>query len=156
MPERLSQAERKFCTFTLDRFYFGIEVARVQEVIRHQDMTRVPLAVSHIRGLINLRGQIVTAIDLRRRLQLPERTGDTLPMNVVVRSDDGAISFLVDEIDEVVEVDQAVFEPPPHNVAKVARELIRGIYKFPNRLMLVLDVDAVLTSSPVALTTTAP
>lgn len=150
MPEpRTKVTDRKFCTFTLDRYYFGIEVARVQEVIRHQDMTRVPLASQHIRGLINLRGQIVTAIDLRRRLQLPERSGDALPMNVVVRAEDGAVSLLVDEIDEVVEVDPNSFESTPHNLTAGARELIAGVFKFPSRLMLVLDVDAVL-SAPTA------
>ena len=76
----------------------------MQEVIRHQAMTRVPLAPKLIGGLINLRGQIVTAIDLRLRLGLPERRPGQLPMNVVVRSEDGAVSLLVDEIGDVLEV----------------------------------------------------
>ena len=94
--------ERQYCTFYLDGHYFGVDVLKVQEVIRYQEMTRVPLAPPVVRGLINLRGQIVTAIDLRRRLDLPDRPADQLPVNVVVQTDDGAVSLLVDEIGDVL------------------------------------------------------
>ncbi len=132
---------RQFCTFFLDGLYFGIDVQKVQEVIRYQDMTRVPLASRVVRGLINLRGQIVTAIDLRRRLQLTERPGDRLPMNVVVRSDDGAMSLLVDEIGDVVEAQEDAFERPPETLNGVARDLIQGAYKLKDRLLLMLDTE---------------
>ena len=72
--------ERQYCTFYLDGHYFGIDVRKVQEVIRYQEMTRVPLAHPVVRGLINLRGQIVTAIDLRRRLELRDRPPGRLPV----------------------------------------------------------------------------
>jgi purine-binding chemotaxis protein CheW len=132
---------RQYCTFFLDGLYFGVEVQKVQEVIRYQEMTRVPLAPRVVRGLINLRGQIVTAIDLRRRLELTERPSDRLPMNVVVRGDDGAMSLLVDEIGDVVEVEQETFERPPETLSGVARELIRGAYKLKDRLLLLLDTE---------------
>lgn len=131
----------KFCTFTLDGLLFGVEVLKVQEVIRYLAMTRVPLAPSVVRGLINLRGQIVTAIDLRRRLELPERPADQSPMNVVIRTDDEAVSLLVDEIGEVREVDEESFEQPPETLKGVARELIRGAYKLKDQLLLVLDTE---------------
>jgi len=131
-------AEQQFCTFYLDGLFFGVEVEKVQEVIRHQTMTRVPLAPKLIGGLINLRGQIVTAIDLRLRLGLPERGDQALPMNVVVRSDDGAVSLLVDEIGDVVEVSEEAFELPPDTLQGEARELVRGVYKLPRRLLHVL------------------
>ena len=131
-------AEQQFCTFFLDGLLFGIEVEKVQEVIRHQTMTRVPLAPPLIGGLINLRGQIVTAIDLRLRLGLPERRRDELPMNVVARSEEGAVSLLVDEIGDVLEVQEQQFEDVPQTMRQ-ARELIRGVYKLPDRLLLVLD-----------------
>jgi purine-binding chemotaxis protein CheW len=82
---------QQLCTFFLDDLYFGVEVQKVQEVIRYQEMTRVPLAQPVVRGLINLRGQIVTAIDMRRRLGLPALSADRLPMNVVIRTDDGPV-----------------------------------------------------------------
>src|ERR671927_111898 len=112
--------ERQYCTFYLDGHYFGLDVLRVQEIIRHQEMTRVPLASPVVRGLINLRGQIVTAIDLRRRLDLPDRPAGQLPVNVVVQTDDGAVSLLVDEIGDVVEVSDRQFEPPPETLRGTA------------------------------------
>jgi purine-binding chemotaxis protein CheW len=92
----MSQTSKQFCTFFLNDLFFGVEVLQVQEVLRCQPMTRVPLSPPTVRGLINLRGQIVTALDLRHRLELPERDAGSQPMNVVVRSDDGAVSLLVD------------------------------------------------------------
>ena len=132
-------AEHQFCTFYVAGLCFGIGVREVQEVIRYQEMTRVPLAASVVRGLINLRGQIVTAIDLRRRLGLDDRADEALPMNLVVRTDDGVVSLLVDEIGEVVEVDEDTFERPPPTLEGVARELVRGVYKREGSLLLVLD-----------------
>jgi purine-binding chemotaxis protein CheW len=131
--------EHQYCTFFLDTHYFGIDVLKVQEVIRYQEMTRVPLAPSVVRGLINLRGQIVTAIDLRRRLELPDRPEGTLPVNVVVQTDDGAVSLLVDEIGDVLRVSANAFERPPETLRGTARELILGAYKLENQLLLILD-----------------
>lgn len=131
----------QYSTFFLGGHYFGVEVLKVQEVIRYQEMTRVPLAPAVIQGLINLRGQIVTAIDLRQRIGLPARDGDRLPMNVVVRTDDGAVSLLVDEIDDVVEVRDDQFEPAPETIKGRATDLVTGVYKLKDRLMLVLDVE---------------
>ena len=136
---------KQFCTFFINGLFFGIEVLKVQEVIRYQEMTSVPLAPSTIRGLINLRGQIVTAIDLRRRLELPARGEDQLPMNVVVRTDDGAVSLLVDEIGDVGEIQDDVRERPPETLRGVARELVTGVYKLKERLLLVLDTEKTVT-----------
>jgi purine-binding chemotaxis protein CheW len=104
-------------------------------------MTRVPLAPPVVRGLINLRGQIVTAIDLRRRLGLPDRAADRLPVNVVVTTDDGAVSLLVDEIGDVLQVPEAAFERPPDTLRGPARDLIHGAFKLDDRLLLILNTD---------------
>lgn len=136
---------RQFATFTLNGLFLGVEVLKVQEVIRYQEMTRVPLAPQMIQGLINLRGQIVTAIDLRRRLDLPPRPEGRLPMNVVVRSDDGAVSLLVDEIGDVVEIQDESFERPPEALKGVARELVTGVYKLKDRLLLILDTERTIS-----------
>lgn len=132
---------QQFCSFFLKDQFFGVPVEQVQEVIRYQEMTRVPLVGSSIRGLINLRGQIVMAIDLRRRFGVEDRPESQLPMNVVVRTADGAVSFLVDEIGDVLEVEEGIFEPPPETLQGQARELVRGVYKLDQRLMLVLDTE---------------
>ena len=138
---------KQFCTFFVNGLFFGVEVLKVQEVIRYQGMTRVPLAPPMIQGLINLRGQIVTAIDLRRRLELAAREGDQLPMNVVVRSDDGAVSLLVDEIGDVVEIQDDIYERPPETLKGVARELVQGVYKLKEQLLLILDTEKTVNLS---------
>ncbi len=137
-------ALQQYSTFVLDGFLFGVEVRQVQEVLPYQEMTRVPLAPPVIQGLINLRGQIVTAMDLRRRLGLSARPVDRSPMNVVLRSDEGAISLLVDEIGEVLEVSEETFELPPRTLQGKVRDMIRGAYKLDDRLMVVLDVEKTL------------
>lgn len=134
-------ASGRFSTFYVADLFFGIDVLRVQEVLRYQPMTRVPKAPDVIEGLMNLRGQIVTAIDMRRLLHLPVRKGDAQPMNVVIRTDDGAVSLLVDEIGDVLDLEHAAYEPPPGNLQATARKLIRGVYKLDSKLLLVLDAE---------------
>jgi purine-binding chemotaxis protein CheW len=129
----------QFCTFYLDKLMFGVELQKVQEVMRHLELTEIPLAPAVVSGLMNLRGQIVMAIDLRRRLELEDRPDGDLPMNVVIRSADGAVSLIVDEIGDVVEVDEESFERPPETLQGKVREVILGIHKLDKRLMHVLD-----------------
>lgn len=132
---------RQFCTFTADGRLFGVDVLRVQEVICFQEMTPVPLAPAVVAGLINLRGQIVTAIDFRRRLALSERSTVQTPMNVVLLTAGGVVSLLVDEIGDVIEVDEHDFERPPETLNGIARELVRGVYKLKDRLLLIIDAE---------------
>lgn len=132
---------RQYSTFFVDGLFFGIDVLRVQEVLRFQEMTRVPQAPDVVQGLINLRGQLVTAIDMRRRLGLSPRQEDQPPLNVVVRTDDGAVSLLVDEIGDVLEIEENAYERPPENLPAGTRELIRGIYKMNGHLLLVLNTE---------------
>lgn len=139
-----ASASKHFCTFVLDQQIFGTTLSKVQEVIRHQPMTGVPLAPEEVSGMINLRGQIVCAIDLRRRLKLPERQGGQPAHNVVVRTNQGAVSLLVDEIGDVIEVAAEALENPPETLQGVAREVIEGVYKLPDRLLLALDIDRVV------------
>jgi purine-binding chemotaxis protein CheW len=106
-------------------------------------MTRVPRAPAVVRGVINLRGQIVTAIDMRRRLDLRDRDASARPMNVLVRTSDGVVSLLVDEVGEVLEVQQEHYDVAPETVAATLRSLITGVYKLPGRLLLALDVERV-------------
>jgi purine-binding chemotaxis protein CheW len=135
---------RQLCTFSLDSLLFGVEVRSVQEVLRYQEMTRIPLSSPVIRGLINLRGQIVTAIDLRARLGFSPLGATKHPMNVVLRRTDGVVSLLVDEIGDVLELDDALFERPPENLAGVFRDVVLGVYKLDGKLLLLLDVERVV------------
>jgi purine-binding chemotaxis protein CheW len=139
-----TEQARQYSTFYVSDLFFGIDVLNVQEVLRYQEMTRVPLAPDGIEGLINLRGQIVTAVDLRKCLNVKPRDGSKTPMNIVVRSEEGAVSLLVDEISDVLEVNAASYEPPPQNLPAEQRELIEGLYKLDGRLLLILNTERVL------------
>ena len=136
--------EIQLCTFYLDKYCFGIDVLEVQEVFRYQEMTTMPLAPEDISGLINLRGQIITAINLRLRLGMEPRPADRLPMNVVVRTQDEVVSLLVDQIGDVMEVSEDLYEEAPETIQGEMRELITGVYKLKDRLLLLLDTKKVV------------
>lgn len=139
---------KQFCTFYLGERLFGVDVLKIQEVLRWQPTTEVPLAPAVIRGLLNLRGSIVATLDLRRRFGMAPLAGDALPTNVVAQTATGLISLLVDRIGDVVEVDQASFEPAPETLNGSARDLIDGVYKLASGLLLILNVERALEFEP--------
>ena len=143
-PTRATSGQ--LATFRLDGDLYGVEVEHVQEVLRSQGLTRVPLAPPAVAGLINLRGQVVTAIELRERLGRPPRPAGTDAVVIVVRLHGEAVSLLVDSIADVVDVDAADFEAPPDTLDGQARELIRGAYKLDGTLLLALDVQKAVGS----------
>lgn len=134
----------QYCTVHLGELLLGIAVVQVQEVIRPQPMTRVPLATHGVRGLINLRGHIVTAVDLRARFGLPPLGDGQQSMNVVVRTPGGPVSLLVDRIGDVLELRTADREPVPATVPAATRELLTGVYQLSGGLLLILDTVAAL------------
>jgi purine-binding chemotaxis protein CheW len=136
----------QLATFRLDGDLYGIEVEHVQEVLKSQGLTRVPLAPAAVAGLINLRGQVVTAIELRERLGRPPRPEGTDAVVIVVRLHGEAVSLLVDSIADVVDVDAADFEAPPDTLEGQARDLIRGAYKLHGQLLLALDVQKAVSA----------
>ena len=136
----------QLATFRLDGDLYGIEVEHVQEVLRSQQLTRVPLAPTAVAGLINLRGQVVTAIELRERLGRPARPEGTDAVVIVVRLHGEAVSLLVDSIADVVDVNASDFESPPDTLEGQARDLIRGAYKLHGQLLLALDVQKAVSA----------
>jgi purine-binding chemotaxis protein CheW len=137
----VSTDDRQLCTFFVAGRTFGVEVSAMREVLKAQPLTRVPLAPRQVRGLINLRGQIVTAIDLRERLGFPPFTGERASMNVIVEGEDGLVSLLVDEIGDVVVVSGDDVESLPDTVGEGVRRLIRCVYKLQDKLLLLLDIE---------------
>lgn len=131
----------QYVTFELDGKLYGIGVQDVREVLPARALTDVPLAPRDVAGLVNLRGQVVLSVDLRRRLGLAPKPADT-QMMVVVQVDGEDISLLVDEIGDVIEVEDVQFEAPPQNMPAHLRSVITGSYKLDGRLLLALDVDA--------------
>ena len=131
-------------TFHVGKYLFGVDVALVQEIVRLQTITPVPLSGLDIAGLINLRGEVLTAVNLRARLGLPAADNDRDPINVVVRVDEEPVSLLVDEIGGVQEVSSVPFEATPSTVDAHVRHLLLGAYTLPDRLLLSLDARKVL------------
>jgi purine-binding chemotaxis protein CheW len=140
--------KHKISTFRVDDELFGVDAMLVQEVSRHLTLTPVPLAPPSVAGVMNLRGEVVTALDLRRLLGRPDRPEGAEAMNVVLRSDGGSVSLLVDDIESVEDIDDSLFEPIPDTVTGPAREFLSGAYKMPDGLLLTLDVLRVLDPRP--------
>ena len=132
---------RQMCTFWVDGLYFGLDVSAVQEVLRYQQLTVVPCVPDAVHGLINLRGQIVTAVDLRCRLGLPARPEGDLPMNVVCRSRGEVSSLLVDDIGDVIDTADVELQPAPTNLPSTVQEAVVGVLPLPGAILLVLDAD---------------
>lgn len=130
----------RYATFVIDDATYGVDVLQVQEALRAQRRTRVPLAPDGVAGLVNLRGQVVLTIDLRARLGLPPAPDDTDRMMVVVQVDGEPTSLLVDAVGDVLDVGDELFESPPETLAPALRPLIRGACRLDDQLLLVLDV----------------
>jgi len=131
----------QYCTFWVDGLFFGVAVSEVQEVLRYQELTAVPSGPEAVHGLINLRGQIVTALDLRCRLGLPPRPEGALPMNVIVRSRGEVVSLLVDDIGDVIDTGDLALESAPANVPSIVQDAVVGVLALPDAILLVLDAD---------------
>jgi purine-binding chemotaxis protein CheW len=131
-------------TFHVGKYLFGVDVSLVQEIVRIRQMTPVPLASQEVAGLINLRGEVLTAIDLRSRLGLPPSREQQERVNVVIRLDEEPMSLLVDEIGGVVEVSQVPFEQTPSTVDEEVRDLLMGAYTLPDKLLLALNAERVI------------
>jgi purine-binding chemotaxis protein CheW len=137
----------QYATFTVAGTYLGVPVLEVQEVLRGQQLTRVPLAPDTVAGLINLRGQIVPALEMRRLLRMAPREEGSEVFSVVMRTGHGAVSLQVDEIADVLDVDAASLKRPPENVSPHLRALLNGVYKLKDKLLLVLDTQRTVESA---------
>ncbi len=140
-PPREQRTSQLYCTFWVGDQHYGIEVENVREVRKSQRTTPVPTSTSVIGGLINLRGDIVTAIDLRRRLDLPPANEDVPSMSVVVSLGDEVISLVVDAVGDVVDLPLSELQPVPATVPVAVREVMTGVYRLPQGLVQVLDAS---------------
>ncbi len=148
--------KQQICTFFLNGIYFGIDTQQVQEVIRLSVITRVPLAPPDICGLLNLRGQIITVIDLQQRLDMGKSAmrsptklvtklvDEQQGFNIVVRSNNEVVSLLVDDVGDVLEFTQSTFEPTPVTLKGRMRQMLKGAYPLKERFLLVLDTEKIL------------
>lgn len=131
----------EFCTFDVGAHLVGIETRRIQEILRPQPITPVPLAPPAVRGLMSLRGQIVVVLDLRTRLGVIGRDQPE-SFHVLVRMPEGPVSLLVDRVGDVVEVMPESFEDVPDTLQSSACQLLRGAYRLERKLLLVLNCES--------------
>ena len=139
--------ERQLVVFQLGAEFYGVEIARVHEIIRLQAVTRVPRAPAFVEGVINLRGKVIPVVDLRRRFGLPTADHTRASRIVVVELGDQVVGVVVDGVSEVLRVNGATVEPPSPVVAGIDSEYIHGIAKLEDRLVILLDLDRVLAQS---------
>ncbi len=131
-----------YVTFTIGDQMFGIPVLRVQDILTPDQIAPVPLAPPEVKGSINLRGRIVTVIDVRTRLGLPEREGKTgKNMGVTVEQDNELYTLLVDKIGDVISLSKELYEKNPGTLDPLWREFSNGVFRLEENLMVVLDID---------------
>jgi len=144
METGLTEESREYVTMTVADQLFGIPVLTVQDVLGPQRITRIPLSPPEIAGALNLRGRIVTAIDVRRRLALPARNADTSSMSVVVDHKGELYSLIVDAVGEVMSLPVESYERNPATLDPRWREVSGGIYRLKGKLLVVLEVARLL------------
>lgn len=137
------KSEKQYCTFLVNDLLFGVEVLEVQEIMSEHEVAPVPLAPKTVAGLVNHRGQIVTTIDMRKRLAFPDRPAGQHPMMLIARCKDESVGLLVDRIGDVMSVSSDDYEPAPENVQAETRELVEGAYKLPELLLLPLKLSRI-------------
>lgn len=134
----------QYCTFYLDKSFFGVEAHKVQEVARIQNLTTIPLMPDYVKGLINLRGEVVMSIDMSKKLHAcAEEKNDYV--NLVLRDQNAnSISLMVDHVGDVIELSSHGIEDVPENIDPSTRKVVKGMYKLSQKFMLVLDVDRIM------------
>ena len=135
---------KQFVTMRVNKQLFGIPVLMVQDVLRPQKITNIPLAKPEIMGAINLRGKIVTVIDMRKRLSLPEREEGAPSMQIVTDHGDEQYSLVVDGVGEVLNLPISDFEHNPANLSENWKKVSLGVYRLEGDIMVVLDIDSLV------------
>ena len=135
---------QRYSTFLLNGICFGVAIERVQEVLEYQEITPVPLSPAVLPGIINLRGQILTTIDLKSRLELATSETSERPMMMVVRTSEGPMTLLVDRIGPVLDVDPSLFEKPTETLKPAVHAVTTHVCKLEKNLLLVLDTEKVI------------
>jgi purine-binding chemotaxis protein CheW len=154
---------QQICTFYINGSYFGVEVEQVQEIIRQQRLTRIPLAPLEVCGLMNLRGQVIPVVDLPCRLGLRamacsigEQNDEQIAYNIIVNSHEDVVSFIVDDVGDVLQCPSEDFEPPPATLNASIRSFLRGAYKLDQGFLLILNIAKILEPSVTNLPLNSP
>ncbi len=141
-----NEAIYQLVSFVIENEEFGVDILKVQEIIRTVEITRVPKSPTFVEGVINLRGKIVPVIDLRKKFGIDRRELDNETRIIVVELTDKVVGFLVDKVKEVIRVEKSIIEPPPELTTSISTNYITGVAKLQDRLLILLDLDRVLSS----------
>lgn len=133
-------------TFSIGEEEFGVDILKVQEIIRTMEITKVPRAQDFVEGVINLRGKVIPIIDLRRRFGLDSKEHDKHTRIIVIEINNMIVGFVVDSVSEVLRIPASTVEPPPPVVAGLESEYISGVGKLHDRLLILLDLDKLLSN----------
>jgi purine-binding chemotaxis protein CheW len=133
----------QFSTFWVDDRLYGVNIKMVQEITKSMNVTQVPLAPGFIKGLINLRGQIATAVGLRELFEIAQNSGSG-KINVVCKSEAYLLALVVDEVGDVLELEDNLFERTPETVSMGVSRFMSGVYKLPNNLLSVIDIQKII------------
>jgi purine-binding chemotaxis protein CheW len=134
----------QFSTFLIDDRLYGVNIRVVQEITKSMAVTEVPLSPGHIKGLINLRGQIATAVGLRELFEINASEKENGKINVVCKSEAYLLSLVVDEVGDVLELDDILFDPTPETVSLGVSKFMSGVYKLPDNLLSVIDIQKII------------
>lgn len=145
MDEQIkSETTKDFLTVEIADQRFGIPILQIQDVLKGQAITKIPLAPEEIAGSLNLRGRIVTAIDVRRRLDIKDTTDLSKSMSVVVEHDNELFSLIIDKVGDVLRLHNNQFEKNPATLDPVWREISMGIYRLQGELLVILDIPKLI------------
>lgn len=135
-----------YSTFIVEGVHFGVRTSEVIEFTKGLEVTPIPLGPPVVAGFMNLRGQIVTAIDIRKQLNLSGTRDDETTIGIFFRHEGSLYSLLVDEVHDILELADEQFEPPPSSLQLSARDVVAGVYKLPKRLLVIIDPHKIVSS----------
>ncbi len=141
------EKERQLVVFSLYKEEFGVEITQVREIIKPPNITRLPHVSDYIEGVTNLRGEVIPVISLRKRFGVEEEETTTHTRIIIVEINESRVGFIVDAVNEVLRIPESSIEPPPRSVAGLRSDYLKGVGKVDDRLLILLEVNKILTSS---------
>ncbi len=145
--ESAEQTMKQYVTFVIGNEYYGVEVLKVQEIIGMMQIVHVPNSAEFMKGVINLRGTVVPVVDMRIRFKMPEREYDMFTVIIIVEVKNRMIGMIVDSVSDVVDMAESSIQETPHFAAKIETDYIRGMGQVDDKLVIILDIDKILSTS---------
>ncbi len=144
--EHVEGEEKQYVTFIIGEETYGVEVLKVQEIIGMTQITHVPNTMSYMKGVINLRGSVVAVVDMRLKFTMQERDYDSFTVIIIVEVRERMIGMIVDSVSDVVSIPVKGIQDTPHFSSKIETDFIKGIGQVDEKLVIILDVDKILTT----------